>query len=243
VTALAAEATSWSDVALGALLTYGPWALGLALLLCSAGAPVPGSILVVAAAAFARQEMMAWHWALAAAVIGVVLGDNLAYGIGRAGGAWTEKRFSGSSAWQSTVDQFNRRGAWTIFLTRWLITPIGSLVAIIAGISHFGWHRFFVLDVAGEVRWVAIYWSIGWILGSQWQAAATFLTDFSGLILGLSLLLVAVVVGVRWLLKQRRAQAALDGDRPPGDPTLPAPGEAEQPGQPVEALPAGDPAS
>jgi membrane protein DedA with SNARE-associated domain len=215
-----AEATTWSDYVLAALVTYGPLALGIALLLCGAGLPLPGSILLVAAGAFARQGMMVWHWAFLAALLGAVIGDNIAYGFGRLGGTWTETRFGNSGAWQSALDQFNRRGAWTIFLTRWLITPIGAIISMIAGISHFVWHRFLLLDVAGETMWVSIYWSIGWVLGSQWQAASTFLTDFSGLILGVSLLMVALVVGVRTLLKWRRDQDARElGTEPAPIPT------------------------
>jgi len=202
------DTTTWSDIALGALLTYGPLALGLSLLLSGAGIPLPATILLVAAGAFSRQEMMQWQWTFLAGVLGVVLGDNVAYGMGRLAGTWTERRLGRNPAWQSTVEQFNKRGGWTIFLTRWLITPIGGLVSVIAGISHFGWHRFLLLDVAGDVMWVLLYWSIGWLLGSQWQAAGTFLSDFSGLILGVSLLVVALVIGVRTLLKRRNAQAS-----------------------------------
>lgn len=199
-----AEVASWSDIALSYLVTYGPLALGLALVLCSLGVPLPGTILLVAAGAFARQGMMVWYWVLPAALVGAVIGDNIAYAIGRTGGKWTERRFGHTGAWQQALDQFKRRGALTVFLTRWLITPIGAVVSMIAGISAYAWHRFLALDVAGEILWVSIYLSIGWALGSQWQAAATFLTDFSGLILGVSVLLVALVVGIRTLLRWRR---------------------------------------
>ena len=205
------EASSWSDLALGALVTWGPLALALALLLCGTGLPVPGTIVLVAAGAFARQGMMVWYWAYAAALVGVVIGDHIAYAVGWLGGGWVEERFGASAAWQSALDQLNQRAAWTIFLTRWLITPIGAVVAMIAGIRRYPLHRFTALAVTGEFIWVTLYWTIGWVLGSQWQAAATLLTDFSGLILGVSLLLIAAVLGIRALLRSRRT-VALGGE-------------------------------
>ncbi len=216
------DASSWSDLALGALVTWGPLALALVLLLCGAGLPVPGTIVLVAAGAFARQGMMVWYWAYAAALVGVVIGDHIAYAVGWLGGGWVEERFGASAAWQSALDQLNQRAAWTIFLTRWLITPIGSVVAMIAGISRYPLHKFTALDVAGEFIWVTIYWTIGWVLGSQWQAAATLLTDFSGLILGVSLLLVAAVLGIRALIKGRREPRIAADDEPAAGDALQA---------------------
>jgi membrane protein DedA with SNARE-associated domain len=198
---------SWSDLFLSALVTYGPWALALALVSSGAGIPIPGTLLLVAAGAFARQEMIDWRWAFGGGLLGVIIGDNIAYGMGRLGGAWAEARFGENGQWQAAVEQFDRRGGITIFLSRWLITPIGAAVSVIAGLSRFGWPRFLLIGAAGEFLWVLIYWMIGWSLSSQWQLAATFLTDFSGLLLGISLLLVAVVVGVRWLLLSRRTRA------------------------------------
>lgn len=225
------DASSWSDLALSALVTWGPLALALVTLLCGAGVPVPGSIVLVAAGAFARQDMLVWYTAFAAALVGAVVGDHIAYAVGWLGGGWAESRFGATAAWQSALDQVNQRAAWTVFLTRWLITPIGSVVAMIAGITRYPLHRFTPLDVAGEFIWVSIYWTIGWMLGSQWQTAATLLTDFSGLILGVSLLLVAAVLGVRALLRNRRnAALADDDDLDGGIDTL----------QPAEAISAGE---
>ena len=88
------DATSISDLALAALMTYGPLALGLTLLLGAAGLPIPGSIVLLAAGAFARQGFIDWRLAFLAAVVGVVMGDTIAYFIGRMGGAVAERRLA-----------------------------------------------------------------------------------------------------------------------------------------------------
>jgi membrane protein DedA with SNARE-associated domain len=188
------DATSLSDFALAALMTYGPFALALTLLLGGAGVPLPGSIVLLAAGAFARQGFISWPYALLGGVVGVVLGDSVAYLIGRMGGAWAERRFSNVGGWQAATDQFARRGGWAIFLTRFLITPLGVAVSVIAGISAYPFRRFLLLDVAGEILWVAGYGLVGYALGSQWQAASQLLSDFSGLILGVAILVAGAVL-------------------------------------------------
>ncbi|MGL4649739.1 MAG: DedA family protein, partial [Caldilineaceae bacterium] len=213
-------AGSWGAWALETVLAYGPWALALVMMLCSAGAPLPASVLVVAAGAFARQGLVPPVWTFAAALLGIVAGDNIAYAVGRLGGEWTEQRFGRSLKWQEALERFRQRGATTVFLTRWLFTAIGSVVAMIAGISRFGWGRFLLLGGAGKLLWVLIYWSIGWTLGSQWQVGAAFLTANSGLILAVSLLVVALVVGVRALRARRRQPlAALPDPASASDPS------------------------
>ncbi len=209
------DATSISDFALAALITYGPLALALTLLLGAAGLPLPGSIVLLAAGAFARQGFIDWRYAWIAAVLGVVAGDSIAYAIGRMGGVWAEDRLARMSAWQKATDEFARRGGWAIFLTRFLITPLGVAVSLIAGISAYAWQRFVLVDLSGEFLWVTIYGGIGFALGSQWQVASQFISDFSGLILGVALLITGIVLGVRFVWRR--------GAPPSGTQVAPAP--------------------
>ncbi len=200
------DATSISDFALAALITYGPLALALTLLLGAAGAPFPGSLVLVAAGAFARQSFIDWRFAFVAAVIGVVLGDSIAYWLGRLGGVWAERRMARMSAWQTATDEFARRGGTAIFLTRFLVTPLGVPVSLIAGMSAYAYQRFLMVGVAGELLWVTLYGGVGFALGSQWQVASQFISDFSGLILGVALLIVGIVLAVRYVWRKPAAR-------------------------------------
>lgn len=214
------DTTSISDLALAALITYGPLALALTLLLGAAGAPLPGSIVLLAAGAFARQDFIDWRFALVAGIIGVVLGDIVAYGIGRMGGVWAENRLAHMSVWQSATDEFARRGGWAIFLTRFLITPLGVAVSLIAGISAYPFQRFLLLDLAGEMLWVSLYGGIGFALGSQWQAASQLITDSSGLILGVTVLTAGIMLGVRLLWRRTDGGADEQAPQPLAAPQL-----------------------
>lgn len=201
------DTTSISDLALGALMSYGPLALAVALMVAGIGLPVPGTILVVAAGAFAQQEFIQWPLTLVAGLAGVVIGDSISYGIGRVGGSWAERRFGQSSAWITATDQFARRGGWAVFLTRFLLTPLALAVNLIAGFGGYPFARFLAMDVLGELVWVIGYGAIGYALGTQWQTASQLLSDFSGLILGVAALVAGVWIGVRMLLKRRTLAA------------------------------------
>jgi membrane protein DedA with SNARE-associated domain len=223
------DATSVSDLALAALITYGPLALALTLLLGATGVPFPGAILLMAAGAFARQSFIDWRFAWAAAILGVVLGDTVAYGIGRMGGVWAERRLARMGVWQKATDEFSRRGGWAIFLTRFLITPLGVAVSLIAGISAYPFQRFVLIDLSGELLWVSIYGGIGFALGSQWQAASQFVSDFSGLILGVVLLIVGIALAFRFLWRRGGTNSGA-GDGAGSGVVAGQPASAPQPG-------------
>lgn len=195
--------TEW---ALSALVTYGPFALGLLLLVCAAGVPFPGSVILLAAGAFVRQGVISWPTALAFAVVGVVAGDSIAYFVGRLGGPVVERRTGNNAVWQQAHDSFNRYGGWAIFLSRWLLTPIGVPMSILSGLGGYVFWRFLLLDFAGEFLWVAGYGAVGYVVGSQFEYVAQILSDFSGVLVGL--LVLAAGGWLAWRVWRRRGDAA-----------------------------------
>lgn len=210
------DSTSLSDFLVSALVTYGALALGLTLLLGAIGAPLPGSLVLVAAGAFARQDLINWQTALLLGLVGVVAGDCIAYGIGRVSGPWIDRRLGNTSAWKSATEQFERRGWFAVFITRFLLTPLGVPISFIAGIGSYVFWRFLLVDIAGEFLWLASYGTIGYLIGTQWEAAAQFLTDFSGLLVGVVALAVGAWLAVRMV--RRRTDAAAEPAATLGEP-------------------------
>jgi membrane-associated protein len=75
-----------SDYLLATLGAYGVPVLFVALLVGSAGVPLPASLMLVAAGSFVEQgELDLWP-VLALSAAGAVLGDNVGYAAGRWGG-------------------------------------------------------------------------------------------------------------------------------------------------------------
>ena len=191
---------SLTDLILTGVLNYGPPAIGLALLLGALGLPLPGTLLVLAAGAFVRQGVLSWATAAGFGLLGVVLGDSASYMVGRFAGRWVQRRFGRSAAWQKAAEIFDRQGGLAVYLTRFLLTPLALPTNLIAGGSGYPFWRFLGYDAAGELTWIALYGGLGYMFGSQWELINQFISDFSGLLVGL----VMVGGGVYLLLRRRR---------------------------------------
>ena len=67
----------------------------------------------------------------------------------------------------------------------------------IAGSSGYRPLRFVGYAAAGELTWLLVYGGLDYLFGSQWEAVSTFISDFSGLLVGLVILTGGVVWWVR----------------------------------------------
>jgi membrane protein DedA with SNARE-associated domain len=171
------------------------------------GAPFPGTLIVIAVGAFCRQGLLAWHTTGLFALACVVLGDCVGYGIGHYARTTIERRFANSDKWAKAEDFFKRWGGMSIFLTRFLITGIAVPVNLIAGTSNISFRKFFVYDLLGEAIWIFGYGGLGYLFGTQWEAVGNFLSNMSGLLLGLLVLSVGIWLGVRrWRIIEEKKQ-------------------------------------
>lgn len=200
---------SLSDIFLTWMINYGALAFGLALFIGAIGAPLPGSLLVLAAGAFARQGILTWPTAALAGLFGAVIGDLLSYGMGRFAKGWVQRRFGASSTWQRAQATVARRGALAIYLTRFILTQVAIPVNLIAGSSGYEVWRFFAFDVAGEITWILLYGGLGYLFGNQWELISQLISDFSGLLIGVVILSVGLYLFMRggyWRLLGQRNQ-------------------------------------
>ncbi|MCL4299857.1 MAG: VTT domain-containing protein [Anaerolineae bacterium] len=197
-----------TDLFLTGVIVYGAPAFGLALLLGAFGLPLPGSLLVIAAGAFVRQGVLDGWLALILGLGGALLGDSLSYGLGRVAKAWVQARFEQASVWRRAQTTFNRQGGLTVYLTRFLLTPLAIPVNLIAGGSSYSFWRFLAYAAAGEATWLVLYGGLGYIFGSQWELISQFVSDFSGVLVGI----VALGTGIYFLLyRQHRRWLAYFG--------------------------------
>lgn len=190
-----------SDFILTSMINYGPAAFAVILLLGAMGAPWPSVVFVVAAGAFVRQDVMARNWTFGLGLVGVMSGDTGLYLIGRFAHRWLEGWLGKASAWQQAQTTFDRRGGLAIYLTRFLLTPLAIPTNLIAGGSGYAFWRFFGYDLAGEITWLVLFGGLGYLAGSQWELIAQFVSDFSGLLVGLAVLAGGIYLFIRYLLK------------------------------------------
>lgn len=176
---------------LAALLVYGYPALGLTLLLGAVGLPLPAGLATIVAGSLAAAEKMSWAWTGIIALMASVTGDIIGYVLGRLlSRDFLERRarWLGYTAERRTQVEslFNRWGGLGVLLTRTLVSHLGPMVNLLAGASRYRPGRFVLLAVAGRLLWTAAYLGLGYVAGSDLEAASGFLTNLSLLLIFLA---------------------------------------------------------
>ena len=146
-----------SEFLLTQIINYGAPILGLIVFIGAIGAPLPGTLIVVAVGAFCRQGFLSWPVTGLVAFICVALGDSLSYSMGYYARESILRRFSASTQWTQAEKSFQNWGGMSVFLTRFLITGIAVPVNLLAGTGSFPFKRFMIYDVLGEAIWIFGY--------------------------------------------------------------------------------------
>lgn len=175
-----------------AVAEWGLPLLGLVTFLSCLALPVPASLAMLATGAFAASGEMSLSAAAAAAFIGAVLGDQVGYGIGRAGRSGLvrhlETRPKRARLLARAQDLTARHGGTGVFLSRWLFSPLGPYANFAAGLTAMRPGVFTLSAMAGEAVWVALYIGLGWTFADRLTMVAQLATDLSGLLAGLALM-------------------------------------------------------
>jgi membrane protein DedA with SNARE-associated domain len=197
------NSTGWfgfnTDAILSALLVYGYPALALTLFLGAIGAPVPTGLATTLAGSLAARGQLDWLAAGTIAVVASAIGDVIGYGIGRwlgegfleRHGRWLGLTPSRRARVQTLFDEW---GGITVLLTRTLVSHLSSVVSLLAGVAGYRFVGFIALAVLGRVVWTSAYLGLGYGVGSDIEAASTFLANLTGLLLSLALLAASGVV-------------------------------------------------
>ena len=188
-----------SDFLLTQIINYGAPILGVVVFLAALGIPIPATAIMIAVGAFSREGFLPWHTTGLIALICVVLGDCLGYGLGYYVRAPVLRRFGNSERWIKAENFFRASAGMSIFLTRFLVTGIASPVNIIAGTSNILFRTFLLYDLAGEFVWILGYGGLGYLFGSQWEIVSDFISNFGGFVLGIVLLGLGI-----WLARRRQ---------------------------------------
>ena len=201
--------TNWF---LTGVLTYGAPVLATGLLIAALGIPIPSSLLVIAGGAFIRQGLINPYQAALMGLAAAVLGDTISYGLGRFAGQGVERRYHATAPWQSAQGYFQKYGGFSVYITRWLVLALAIPVNLLAGSTKYNYRRFFLFSFTGELTWITLYGSVGYIFGEQWQEISTFISDSGGLLAGVVILSAGIYLAIRWW---RKKPAAADANPTP----------------------------
>jgi membrane-associated protein len=187
---------SITDQVLSALLLYGLPVLFGVILICSIGIPFPVSLVLVAAGSFVQQGDMKLWQVIAVASVAAIAGDQIVYGLARWGGRRLIERVGRILGLEAKIKQaegLTRRWSGAgIFFSRWLVTALGPWVNVTSGIAGYPWQRFLLWDVLGEVLWVVLYVTLGYVFSDRVQSMVEILGNLTWVIVGI---IIAVILG------------------------------------------------
>lgn len=191
-----------SDYLLTQVINYGAPLLGVIVFIGGLGIPLPCTLLVIAAGAFAKQGILDWQITSVISIISVVIGDSLSYSFGFYSREKVLLRFSNSPQWMQAEKSFQKWGPLSIFFSRFLVTAIALPVNLLSGTTRFPFNKFLVYDILGEIVWIFGYGGLGYLFGSQWEVVNEFLSNFGGVTLGIVLFVFGIKQAWNWQTKK-----------------------------------------
>jgi membrane protein DedA with SNARE-associated domain len=199
---------------------YGYGAVALVVMLESAGVPLPGETVLVAASVYAgRTHELSIEGVVLAAAGGAIVGDNIGYWIGRELGAPLLYRFGPAIGVTPEKIQlgeyfFRRWGGYVVFIGRF-IALLRVLAAFLAGVNRLAPLTFFFFNAAGALTWAHLFGYGAYMLGAEIEQAKGPV-GIAGLIVGA----IGLVAGWRYYKANEealiaRARAELAKERVP----------------------------
>ncbi len=204
------------DAVFTIVANYGAAALFAVTLLSCLALPVPASLMMLTGGAFAASGDLVLTTAVLSAYAGALVGDQTGYVIGRSCAGplerWAEagrRRTFLLGRARASIDEWGGVG---VFLSRWLVSPLGPYVNFASGAGRMHWIRFSVWGAAGEVVWVVLYVGLGYAFAESLPAVAEFAADFNGIIAG-GVVAVGLWMWLRLMQKRRgRLKRSLSSD-------------------------------
>ncbi len=182
---------------------YGLFAVFGLMLLESMGIPIPSEAISPFAGYLVSQGQMSMFWAVAAGVLGNLLGSWIAYFIGLWGGRelWFRYgRFVGVRRHHLAIAEkwFEKYGEFTVFISRCL-PVVRTFISFPAGTARMNFAKFTFYTLIGCVPWVFALTYFGYVLGENWDRIGSYLhyLDYA--------VALAVLAGVAYLFLRWRS--------------------------------------
>jgi membrane protein DedA with SNARE-associated domain len=183
---------------------YGYPIIALAILGESAGIPLPGETVLLAAGVATQRGAMSLPlvWVLAAGA--AIVGDNVGFWVGHWGGRPLLARYGRvlrvrEKHLQMLDLYYARHGAKTVFFGRW-VAFLRIWAALFAGAARMPWRRFLVFNALGGIAWAVSMSTLAYFFAaSVGKIQATF--GIAGWVLAIVVMVAVVVFVVR---EQRR---------------------------------------
>jgi membrane protein DedA with SNARE-associated domain len=156
------DLASFSSSLIRLVQVYGPWIISVVVALESAGVPLPGETILVAAALLAAAtNQIDIAVVVTAAAAGAIVGDGIGYMVGRRFGMPLLRKYGR----YIRLDEnrlligrylFFRYGNAVVFFGRF-IAVLRMFAALLAGANSMPAGRFFFFNVTGGICWACLF--------------------------------------------------------------------------------------
>jgi membrane protein DedA with SNARE-associated domain len=203
-----------SDVLISLIPIYGPWIVFGIVALESAGVPLPGETILVAAALLAATTgQIGIVVVVLAAAAGAIVGDGIGYMVGRRLGLPFLRRFGR----YIRLDEdrlligrylFFQYGSAVVFFGRF-IAVLRMFAALLAGANSMPAGRFFFFNATGGICWACLFGFGAYALGAKIYEISGMLSVISlGLFIAAAYLL-SIFIRRNEVTLRRRAELTL----------------------------------
>jgi membrane protein DedA with SNARE-associated domain len=161
------------------------------LMLCGLGLPMPEDVALLAGGFLAHKGITRYPITLVVALLGVIVGDNSLYFIGRGVGSNLLAYFGLKMSESPGRDSFSkmdrlhafmhRHGHLAIFYARFF-AGFRALVYLSAGSLGVPPSRFFLYDLAGAAISVPVVVTLGYVFGEQLEQVIRYIGGFQKVI-------------------------------------------------------------
>jgi membrane protein DedA with SNARE-associated domain len=206
------------------------WLAGV-LLLCGLGLPMPEDISLIAAGYFAYKEVLDVHLAFAICFTAVIVGDSMAFFMGRYFGRRVlqgrfARRYFTPRRQLRVRAYFRKFGSKVVVVGRF--TPgFRFTIFFTAGTLHLRPSVFFIYDFAAAAFSVPVLVYAAWFFGGQIDRVVKYARQTEHGIFLVVLIVVAVIAFKAWRRHKHKAERAALAASTPASPVDPLAGPLE----------------
>src|SRR5215510_7573264 len=175
------------------------------------GLPVPDEWLLTFSGYLVFRRTLSFVPTFGAAFFGSACGITVSYLLGRIFDTYvlvkygsfvhiTPERLARVHSW------FEKRGRWTL-LVGYFIPGVRHLTGYVAGVSELSFANFALFAYTGAFLWAAVFITVGYILGEQWNRVLQSLHETKLLVIGLAIAAVLAYVAIRYFRDRRLRHA------------------------------------
>ncbi len=173
------------------------------------GLPVPDEWLLTFSGYLVFKRTLSFIPTFVAAFFGSACGITVSYTLGRIFDTYvlvkygsvvhiTPARLARVHSW------FERRGRWTL-LVGYFIPGVRHLTGYVAGASELSFSNFALFAYTGAFFWAAIFITLGYVLGEEWNRVSQSVDQTQVLMIGLAAAAVIAWFVFRYLRRRRKS--------------------------------------